>query len=197
MSNEQVSTTSGSADDGLGSKLGAVIVIAVLFVVVNVAAWFFSPKSTVYVLDEVNGKLQSTRDWLYVEDGYLFGMPSMVARWFGWQAPKSVEVHGKKVELTGLIEKAKPELMIVVNRTRSDVFHKPVVYGNSKKIPAYIKLDVTRVPSGQAMALIDAWGFDPYIGCHHKPKARASSTTAKGEYLILAWLTEKHPDQCR
>lgn len=180
-----------------GNFLGWLISITLFFLVACIVTWVLASKPHVYVIDKVNEKLVVDEDWYSVREDYVFGIPNIVARWFGWQAPKSITVNGSEITIAGVLNDFGD--IMIINRTKNIIYHKTLHYSlNSKRLEG-IKDVITPIAIDTGMVLEDSsFGYIVNFGCSDKPPSRISIDTYSAEEIItLAWVTEKAPQECK
>ncbi len=179
-----------------GNFLGRLISITLFFLMACIVAWWLAGKSHVYVLDKVNEKLVIAEDWYSVKEDYVFGIPNVVARWFGWQAPKSITVNGSEITIAGVLNDS--DNMMIINRTKNIIYHKTLHYAiNSKRLKG-IEDVVTPITIDTGMVLEgSSFGYIVIFGCSAKPSTISIDTYREEEVITLAWVTEKAPQECK
>lgn len=174
-----------------GSLIGAIITLFIVLIIVSFLTWFFTPKAYVQVIDSVNDRLRITEEHLYVDDNYLLGIPSMVARWLGMQAPKEIYVPGQgELILKNIMPDSDTDHAILINLTQKDLFYLPLVYGGSNDDD--LEVITTIIMPGQARVVL---GGANYLGCNSSIPESISGI-ALGETEIRGWIAERDHDLC-
>jgi hypothetical protein len=197
-----VPVASGPASDSGftgGEKVGLLVALGVLFLFVNAVAWFFTPKQHVNVLDRVDGRLAVVEDHYYLDEGFLFGSPAMVMRWFGLQSPKRIKTAGGEVEVAAIAFPEGVHRLIVVNRTAGDIYYSPVVYGDESGMPPGLETGTTRISADSGAAVLDKTHGEIRFGCAAQPRdveTFRSRKLTEQPYTVLAWITDQDPATC-
>lgn len=178
------------------SFLGRLISITLFLFVAWVVSWWLAGKSHVYVLDKVNEKLVISEDWYSVREDYLSGIPHIVARWFGWQAPKSITIDGNEITISGVLNNS--DDMMIINRTKSIIYHKTLHYALKSENLEGVEEVVTPIAIDTGNVLeSSSFGYRIIFGCSAKPSSVSIEKHREDEVTTLAWMTEKDPQECK